>query len=68
MSAPVKQLGIVVAVDGSPASTAAARWAAGEAAMRNIPLTVMHAVTTPTTTFPPVPYPESLVTNLEDEG
>jgi nucleotide-binding universal stress UspA family protein len=68
MSASVKQLGIVVAVDGSPASTAAARWAAGEAAMRNIPLTVMHAVTTPTTTFPPVPYPESLVTNLEDEG
>ncbi|TAM67262.1 universal stress protein [Mycobacterium sp.] len=68
MSAPVKQLGIVVAVDGSPASTAAARWAAQEAAMRNIPLTVVHAVTTPTTTYPPVPYPESLVTNLEDEG
>ena len=68
MSTPVKQLGIVLAVDGSPASTAAARWAAGEAAMRNIPLTVIYAVTTPTTTFPPVPYPESLVTNLEDEG
>jgi nucleotide-binding universal stress UspA family protein len=68
MSTPVKQLGIVVAVDGSPASTAAARWAAGEAAMRNIPLTVIYAVTTPTPTFPPVPYPESLVTNLEDEG
>lgn len=68
MSAPVKELGIVVAVDGSPASTAAAAWAAGEAAMRNIPLTVAHAVSTPTATFPPVPYPESLVTNLEDEG
>lgn len=68
MSAPVKELGIVVAVDGSPASTAAAGWAAQEAAMRNIPLTVVHAVSTPTATFPPVPYPESLVTGLEDEG
>jgi nucleotide-binding universal stress UspA family protein len=68
MSAPVEQLGIVVAVDGSPASTAAAGWAAREAAMRNIPLTVAHAVCTPTATFPPVPYPESLVTSLEDEG
>ncbi|OBI38735.1 universal stress protein [Mycobacterium colombiense] len=68
MSAPVKELGIVVAVDGSPASTAAAAWAAREAAMRNIPLTVVHAVSTPTATFPPVPYPESLVTSLEDEG
>lgn len=68
MSAPVKELGIVVAVDGSPASTVAAGWAAREAAMRNIPLTVVHAVSTPTATFPPVPYPESLVTSLEDEG
>lgn len=68
MSTPVKELGIVVAVDGSPASTVAAGWAAREAAMRNIPLTVMHAVSTPTATFPPVPYPESLVMNLEDEG
>ena len=68
MSAPVKELGIVVAVDGSPASSAAAGWAAREAAMRNIPLTVAHAVSTPTATFPPVPYPESLVMSLEDEG
>lgn len=68
MSAPVKELGIVVAVDGSPASTVAAGWAAREAAMRNIALTVAHAVATPTATFPPVPYPESLVTSLEDEG
>lgn len=68
MSVSVKELGIVVAVDGSPASTVAAGWAAREAAMHNIPLTVVHAVSTPTATFPPVPYPESLVTSLEDEG
>ncbi|UXA04826.1 universal stress protein [Mycobacterium sp. SMC-2] len=68
MSAPDQQRGIVVAVDGSPASNAAATWAAREAAMRKIPLTVVHAVTTPSATWPPVPYPESLAVRLEDEG
>jgi nucleotide-binding universal stress UspA family protein len=68
MSAPVKERGIVVAVDGSPASNAAACWAARDAAMRNIPLTVVHAVATPTATWPPVAYPDSLAVSLEDEG
>src|SRR5712671_492344 len=35
---------IVVGVDGSPAATTAALWAAHEAAMRNIELTVLHVV------------------------
>src|SRR5260370_34588265 len=68
MSEPVKQLGIVVAVDGSPASTAAAFWAACEAVTRSIPLTVVHAVATPTATWPPVPYPDSMSARLEPEG
>jgi nucleotide-binding universal stress UspA family protein len=68
MSTPVKRHGIVVAVDGSPASNAAACWAARDAAMRNIPLTVVHAVVTPTATWPPVPYPDSVAVKLEDEG
>jgi nucleotide-binding universal stress UspA family protein len=68
MSAPVKHLGIVVAVDGSPASDAATCWAARDAALRNIPLTVVSVVTTPTATFPPVPYPDSLGVRLEDQG
>jgi nucleotide-binding universal stress UspA family protein len=68
MSAPVKRQGIVVAVDGSPASNAAVSWAAWDAAMRKIPLTVVHAVVTPTVTWPPVPYPDSLAVRLEDEG
>src|ERR1700756_5923766 len=68
MSAHVKQKGIVVAVDGSPASNAAVCWAGRDAAMRNIPLTVVHAVATPTATWPPVPYPDSLSVRLEDEG
>ncbi len=36
--------------------------------MRNVPLTVVHAVATPTATWPPVPYPESLAIRLEDDG
>ena len=35
---------IVVGVDGSPAATAAAQWAACEAAMRSVELTVVHVV------------------------
>jgi nucleotide-binding universal stress UspA family protein len=68
MSTPLKRHGIVVGVDGSPASNSAVCWAARDAAMRNIPLTVVHAVTTPTATWPPVPYPDSLAVRLEDEG
>ena len=63
-----KKLGIVVAADGSPASNFAASWAARTAAMRNVPLTVVHAVATPTATWPPVAYPDSLAVRLEDEG
>jgi nucleotide-binding universal stress UspA family protein len=67
MSAP-KQLGIVVAVDGSAASNVAASWAARDATMRNVPLTLVHAVVTPTATWPPMPYPDSLAVRLEDDG
>lgn len=34
--------GIVVAVDGSPASDAATDWAAHDAALRQVPLTIVH--------------------------
>ena len=46
--------GIVVGVDGSTASTAAVRWAAGEAAMRNTGLTIVHVA-------PPVVPGSSLI-------
>ena len=68
MSAPVEHRGVVVAVDGSPASNFAVCWAARDAVMKNVPLTVVHAVVTPTATFPPVAYPEALAVRLEDEG
>ncbi|MEZ0349693.1 universal stress protein [Mycobacterium ahvazicum] len=36
--------GIVVGVDGSPASTTAVEWAAQDAEMRNVPLKLVHAI------------------------
>jgi nucleotide-binding universal stress UspA family protein len=42
MSSTTKDLGIVVGVDGSPASDAAVSWAAHDAVMRGVTLTLMH--------------------------
>ena len=39
----LEDLGVVVGVDGSTASTAAVRWAARRAAKRNTGLTIVHA-------------------------
>jgi nucleotide-binding universal stress UspA family protein len=39
--------GIVVGVDGSPSSDTAVRWAAREAGMRNVPLSLVHIVERP---------------------
>lgn len=37
--------GIVVGVDGSPASKVAVQWAARDAELRNVPLTLVHVLT-----------------------
>ena len=44
MSTHRKHSGIVVGVDGSPASRMAVRWAAREAAMRNVTLSLIHVI------------------------
>src|ERR1700754_2447467 len=44
MSDSANKHGILVAVDGSPESDAAVRWAAHEAEMRDVPITLMHVV------------------------
>src|SRR5512142_174440 len=38
------RLGIVVGVDGSPGSKVAVQWAARNAAMRRVPLTLVHVL------------------------
>jgi nucleotide-binding universal stress UspA family protein len=66
MSTSATHRGIVVGVDGSPAATVAVDWAASDAALRNVPLTLVHVLTPPTvmtsvprtaTTWPEVPLP-----------
>ena len=60
MSAPDGRYGIVVGVDGSPASDAAIFWAAREAAMRNVPLTLVHMFKAFVPTFPQIPTPSEV--------
>src|SRR5271163_142866 len=42
MSSTTKDLGIIVGVDGSPASDAAVSWATHDAVLRGVPLTLIH--------------------------
>ncbi len=64
---------IVVGVDGSPASTAGAVWAAGEAAMRDIELTIVHVLSAPTEActrmeWPTTPLPSELTNAVVAQG
>jgi len=67
MTAPAKRHGIVVGVDGSPASNFAVCWAARDAALRNVPLTLVHMVNA-TTTWPQVAMAGEVLAWLEDDG
>ena len=49
--------GIVVGVDGAPSTREAIRWAAGEAAMRGTPLTIVHAAAPVMGTWLATPVP-----------
>ncbi|MGV7753757.1 universal stress protein [Mycobacterium kansasii] len=68
MSILEKRLGVVVGADGSPASNAAVCWAARDAAVRNVQLTIVHVVSTDVATWPPMPYPDTWAVWQEDEG
>ena len=68
MSASEKRYGIVVGVDGSAASDAAVRWAAREATMRHVPLTVVHMVKTVVTNWPEMSLSAGIVVSEEEDG
>ena len=67
MSGRSTHRGIVVGVDGSPSSDLAVRWAAREAVMRNVPLTVVH-VSTPPIVWPAGPIPAGLHQRHEEDA
>jgi nucleotide-binding universal stress UspA family protein len=68
MSTTVKRYGIVVGVDGSPASNFAVCWAARDAAMRSVPLTLVHAFSTYVPTLPQIPMPSGVGVWQADDG
>jgi nucleotide-binding universal stress UspA family protein len=60
--------GIVVGVDGSPASDAAVCWAARDAVMRKIPLTLIHVVNPTVSTWAQAPTLDRFAEWQEDAG
>ena len=69
MSTPATHRGIVVGVDGSPASKVAVDWAARDAAMRKVPLTLVNVLDPPVVTRSPRPMiPPEYMQWQEDEG
>jgi nucleotide-binding universal stress UspA family protein len=68
MSTTVKRYGVVVGVDGSPASNFAVCWAARDAAMRNVRLTLVHMFSTYVPTFPQIPLPSGVAIWQADDG
>ena len=68
MSAPANRHGIVVGIDGSPASNAAVCWAARDAAMRHVPLTVVHMVNAIVPMFPALPLSTGVAVWQEEQG
>ncbi len=68
MSAPVNRHGIVVGIDGSAASNAAVCWAARDAAMRHVPLTVAHMVNAAVPMYPAIPLSTGVAVWQEEQG
>lgn len=65
--------GVLVGADGSPASNTALRWAAHEAALRHLPLTIIHAdvavpVAVSTLTWPARGVPRDVLQTEEDQA
>ena len=68
MSSRNTRLGIVVGVDESPAAKAAVQWAARDAELRKIPVTLVHAISPEIATWPNVRLPAGLARWQRDRG
>ncbi|WP_406815392.1 universal stress protein [Mycobacterium sp. M23085] len=68
MTESVKRHGIVVGVDGSPASNFAVCWAARDAAMRHLSLTLVHMLHPFVPAWPVLPLVDDAVIWREDDG
>lgn len=68
MSTTVTRYGVVVGVDGSTASNAAVFWAAHDAAMRNVPLTLVHMFNAVVPTYPQLPLPSGVSLWQKEDG
>ena len=62
------RLGIVVGVDESPAAKVAVQWAARDAELRKIPLTLVHATSPEVATWPNVRLPAGLARWHREHG
>ncbi|WP_156689295.1 universal stress protein [Mycobacterium sp. Marseille-P9652] len=68
MSSRKTALGIVVGIDDSPAARVAVQWAALEAELRNVPVTVVHAVSPEVSTWLKSPVPAGVLRWQQDHG
>ena len=68
MSSRNTRLGIVVGIDESPAAKVAVQWAARDAELRKIPLTLVHAISPDVATWPNVRLPAGLARWQRDRG
>jgi nucleotide-binding universal stress UspA family protein len=62
------RLGIVVGVDESPAAKIAVQWAAHDAELRKIPLTLVHAISPEVAKWPNARLPPGLARWQQDRG
>jgi nucleotide-binding universal stress UspA family protein len=68
MSSRNASLGIVVGIDDSPAARLAVQWAARDAELRKIPLTLVHAISPEISTMLRTPLPAGLMRWQQDHG
>lgn len=68
MDALADRHGIVVGVDGSEPSNAAVVWAAHEAAMRHVPLTLIHMVSAAVPMYPEMPLSMGMGIWRDEDG